>query len=289
MLPHFLGLGAQKAGTTSLFRYLHDHPQIFIPDSKEVNFFFRDHVYKRGIAFYETKFPNKAASGKVLGEISPNYLYHNICIDRIKQHIPKLKFIILIRNPIDRAYSNYWMEVLRGNEHLSFREAIHQEQRRIALGINEKNRFSYVHRGFYYQQIKAYMEAFRDSEFLILLSEDLRTDRIATLKKTYRFLGVADTYEPTQINKEYHKASDVKWSWLNHHLKNPTKTRTFFKILFPTMQLRSFLRRHLNRINSHSFTPPPVDPDIRADLAHVFFQSNMMLSDLVGRDLSHWK
>lgn len=178
MLPNFIGLGAQKAGTTSLYHYLRSHPEVYLPETgeinnKEINFFFHDYLYEKGLPYYETFF--KAWNGeKAVGEISPDYSYHTICLRRIRQNLKKLKFIIILRNPIDRAYSNYWMEKRRGNENLMFSDAIQQESKRIRAGLFEKSTFSYIHRGFYYDQIKAYMNEFQDSEFLIFLSEDLR-------------------------------------------------------------------------------------------------------------------
>lgn len=159
-----MGIGAQKCGTTSLVQYLLSHPDIFIPagpriNSKEINFFLHDYLYEKGLSYYENFFTDGSGATAV-GEISADYLYHPICRKRIRKHFDKLKFIIILRNPIERAYSNYWMECSRGNETRPFKEAIGREIGRIKNGLFEKDTFSYLQRGLYYSQIIRYMETF---------------------------------------------------------------------------------------------------------------------------------
>lgn len=288
MLPNFLVIGAQKAGTTSLFEYIRTHPDIYLPPDKETAFFYHDYYYEKGLSFYEERFFKGWEGQKAVGDISPHYLYHPFCRDRIRKCMKNLKFIIILRNPVDRAYSNYWMEVKRGNETLSFKDAIEKESERIKIGLFEKDTFSYVHRGLYYDQIKEYMDWFPESEFLILLTDDLKNDRAKTLKIIYRFLVVNTEVNLPNIQKEFHTASKIRWIWLHELLKTQHWSRSLIKDLMP-FKLRQNLRSFLYQCNIKSFTPPPMDDVVRQHLRELFSESNEKLVKLMGKDLSHWK
>src|SRR6266480_7948081 len=129
-LPDFLILGAQKAGTTALYAYLRQHPEITGPSWKEVSFF--DRHYARGEAWYRGNFPNSLrARGKLVGEASPSYLFHPLAPERVAGLVPEAKLIALVRNPVDRAYSHYQHEVALGREPLSFEDAVAAEYERL--------------------------------------------------------------------------------------------------------------------------------------------------------------
>ena len=134
VLPNFMIIGFPKCGTTSLYDYLTQHPQITPPLGKEIDFF--DRLYERGVNWYRVRFPGKAynffkhtASNKKIftGEATPRYVFHPLALQRIKKLIPDSKFIILLRNPIDRAYSHYNMNFQNGYEYRTFEDAIEHE------------------------------------------------------------------------------------------------------------------------------------------------------------------
>ena len=124
LLPDYLIIGAQKCGTGSLYRYLNQHPRIKSGITKEVRFF--DKYYNRGINWYRVFFPFKDLLGRkyLTGDATPRYLDHPHAPKRVKEIIPNVKFIVLLRNPIDRAYSMYNMRVSRGRETHSFEESL---------------------------------------------------------------------------------------------------------------------------------------------------------------------
>jgi hypothetical protein len=129
-LPDFLVLGAQKAGTTALYAYLRRHPQISGPSWKEVSFF--DRHYARGEAWYRGNFPNLARTrGKIVGEASPSYLFHPLAPQRARALVPEVRLVALVRNPVDRALSHYHHEVALGREPLSFEQALDAEEERL--------------------------------------------------------------------------------------------------------------------------------------------------------------
>jgi hypothetical protein len=202
-LPATLIIGAQKAGTTSLFNYLVQHPAVLPPFGKEIHYF--DLHYARGVRWYRGRFPYAYRLGPaaLTLDASPYYLVHPLAPERAAALLPQVKLIALLRNPIDRALSHYQHEVRGGRESLSFEEAIDQEAERLD-GEEERlradpgyysynhHRFSYVRRGLYLEQLLRWLQHFPRSQLLVLQSEWLFRDPPAASAAVYRFLGLGD-------------------------------------------------------------------------------------------------
>lgn len=200
--PDFLIIGAQKAGTTSLFHYLKQHPDILTPEEKEIHFF--DMRYERGIDWYQSFFSEAAASEKVTGEASPYYLFHPCVPGRVKAHLPDVKLIILLRDPVARAFSHYHHAVRMGFENVSdFFDAIALEESRLlgaeknlAEGVIQQHfsfqHHSYISRGFYSHQIDRWLQHFPLSQMHFLQSETFFADPENALEGIFQFLGVAN-------------------------------------------------------------------------------------------------
>lgn len=207
-LPDFLILGAAKAGTTSLFYYLSQHPNISTPNrKKEVHYF--DLNYNRGIEWYRNHFPQSnnrtlGASGvrNLCFEASPSYMIYQPALERIKKDIPSVKLIVLLRDPVERAYSHYRHNVRRGRENLSFSEALEAETERTSIKnqildnlefetISPGYRyFSYVQTSLYAKKIKNIFEFFdRESVFLIK-SKDLLSNPQVITEDVFNFLSI---------------------------------------------------------------------------------------------------
>jgi hypothetical protein len=199
--PNYLIIGAAKCGTSSLYRYLNQHPEIKPALTKEVRFF--DKYYDRGINRYRVSFPFKDLLRRkyVTGESTPRYLDHPHAPKRIKAVIPNARFIVLLRNPIDRAYSMYNMRVRTRRENLSFDEAIKQEKKRtegefqkMELDENYYSRpyfhHAYLDRGIYVDKLQRWMTIFPKEQFLIIKSEDLFKNTSETYNKVLKFLGL---------------------------------------------------------------------------------------------------
>jgi len=198
--PHFIILGTQKGGTNSLYNHLCQHPQILPATQKEVHFFTLN--YQKGIDWYRSQFPS-TADGKLLltGEGTPYYLFHPGVPQRVYNHFPHMKFIVLLRNPIDRAISHYYWEVNLGYEMLSLEEAISQEHNRLQ-GETEKiladenyysynhQHYSYLSRGIYIEQLQNWMNFFPREQFLILKSEDFSSQSPEILNQVFDFLDL---------------------------------------------------------------------------------------------------
>jgi hypothetical protein len=195
MLPDFIVIGGQKCGTTFLYRYLSAHPTILPSTRKEVHFF--DLNFSKGMNWYRSHFPLKFFKGGFFtGEASPAYLFYPYVPQRIKNVLPQVKLIALLRNPVDRAYSHYQHEVRWKRETLSFEEALAQESERIQGGlVNDQptlayHHFSYLKRGLYAEQIPYWLDVFPREQLLILRSEDLFENPAGIFREVLTFLRV---------------------------------------------------------------------------------------------------
>ncbi|MEM7200590.1 MAG: sulfotransferase domain-containing protein [Planctomycetota bacterium] len=206
-LPDFLVIGAAKAGTTSLFSYLSEHPNVAPVFRKEIYFF--DMHWGRGARWYRSQFPTVFAkhwarrNGRPLlaGEATPCYMFHPHVPKRVLELVPKAKLIVLLRNPVDRAYSYYCMNARRGLERLSFEEAIDREEERLQGELArmeedesyfslKRHHCSYLARGLYADQLRHWMRWFPRQQFLIMTNKELRDDRQGTLARAQEFLGL---------------------------------------------------------------------------------------------------
>lgn len=207
MRPSFYLLGAQKSGTTSLFRHLAKHPCVLEPMGKEIHFFWEN--YHKGLAWYESWFPGAGTkkadcSGPCLtGDGSTGYLFEPHTPARLHSYTPDAKFVAILRNPIDRAFSAYQHEVRRRGETRSFNEVIQDElswmdkEHQYVLDhphtFSRKYHFrSHLRRGHYAEQLKRWFELFPPEHFLIMSGEEFFADPGAAYNKTVAFLGLPE-------------------------------------------------------------------------------------------------
>ena len=207
--PHFLGIGTQKGGTTTLYRILKQHQQVFLPDNKEIHYFTK--YYTNGEEWYTNHF-TYAKPGQLRGEITPYYLFHEAVPFRIKKYKKRMKFIVLLRDPVERALSQYFHSVRLGLEDLSLEEAIEIEDKRL---LNSKSlihipghtdrshqEHSYISRSRYQIQLKRYLELFKAENFLILKSEDLFQGNRSILNSLSNFLSIKEFNKEIKVTKE---------------------------------------------------------------------------------------
>jgi hypothetical protein len=190
----FLGVGAQKAGTSALDAYLRTHPGLCLGRVKELHLFDDDqNFFKRalgGYADYHRHFAPTSGT-QLVGEITPAYMYWNEAPRRIWEYNPAMKLIAVLRNPITRAYSQWNMEHDRGVEPLSFWDALQGERARLRASAPHQNRrFSYVDRGFYTTQLRRLWSFFPTEQVLVLRYEELQKQPNEALSKVFDFLGV---------------------------------------------------------------------------------------------------
>ncbi len=208
VLPDFLIIGGMRCGTTSLYAYLCEHPQVLRAAKKEIHFY--DRKFERGLGWYRSRFPLittklwrsiRRRRRAVTGEASPYYLYHPQIAARIAATLPDVKLIALLRDPAERAYSHYHLTVAGRGEKLSFQDAIQKQDKRL-LARRERAEgadpyrsrayrlYSYVDRGIYVDQLKAYERFFSRDQLLVVKSEDLFEKTQETYDEVLQFLGL---------------------------------------------------------------------------------------------------
>jgi hypothetical protein len=200
-LPSVLVIGAQRSGTTSLFNYLAQHPDVLPPLGKEIHYF--DLHYARGVRWYRGRFPfsHRLRGPALTLDASPYYLFHPLAPERAARLLPDVKLVAVLRNPVDRALSHYQHEVRDGRESLSFPEAIDREPDRLA-GEEERlrrdsdyyshnhHRYAYARRGLYLEQLRRWVRHFPRSRLLVVQSEQLFREPAAVSASLYDFLGL---------------------------------------------------------------------------------------------------
>ena len=197
-LPEFFIIGAQRGGTRTLYTYLAAHPDVQRAATDEVHFF--SLYFDRGVSWFLNQFP-APEPGRITGEASPYYLFHPLAPQRMRAIVPEARLIVLLRNPVDRAFSQYQLEARQGNEPLSFEEALAAEEERLA-GEEERlqaddtyrsfahQHFSYQARGHYVEQLRRWLDRFPAEQLLFVKSEDFFADPALAYRRATDFLGL---------------------------------------------------------------------------------------------------
>jgi len=205
----FLIAGVQKGGTTALFDYLGDYPDIALPETKELHFF-DDEAQdwaRPDYAAYHARFPDPA--GRPCGEATPIYTYWPRSLERISAYNPAMKLVVMLRDPVERAWSHWRMEYARGPETHPFAWCIREGRQRLFAGEpwGHHREFSYVERGFYGEQVERLLALFPRDQILFLRSDDLRADPEPALARTRDFLGLPSA--PTPAAREVHLGQEM--------------------------------------------------------------------------------
>jgi hypothetical protein len=303
-LPNFLIIGAPKCGTSSLYAYLKQHPQVFMSFPKEPTFFGNegtdglfngpqdeDRAYHSRVitnfADYTALF-DPVTNERAIGEASIYYLYLPKAPMQIRKYVPKATMFAVLRNPADRAYSAYLHVVRQARERRSFADALQEEPERVRQNWNPLWHFRSM--GFYYEQVKRYYDTFGRDQVHVYLYEDLQRQQLPVIKNIFEILGVDSSFVPDTSKR--HKMSYVP--------KNPTIEmvlhKTKAKIEFSKKHLPRPLRWRTQKVkdlidrvaNSNRTSPPPIPQDVRASLLEDYRDDILRLGDLLRRDLSHW-
>ena len=203
----FVIIGVQKGGTTALDKYLRKHPDIEMGDIKELHFFDNDSLFlnkKVNYNIYHNHF-NKSIKNKLFGEATPIYFFWENALERIYRYNKKIKLILILRNPIDRAFSHWNMEVSRGNEDRDFNTCIKDDIQNSYMNDRIK---SYVSRGFYAEGIIRLKKLFKKEQLLILKYDDFLKEQESSLSSIFNFLNV----NPDSFQYEFNKVHETKYN-----------------------------------------------------------------------------
>jgi hypothetical protein len=248
-LPTMRVAGVQKCGTDTIRTALSLHPEIWMTRQKEIHFF--DRHFARGVDWYSKHFHPKSRHSH-FGEATPDYIHDPETRGRLTDTLPDTKLIIILRDPVDRAYSAYWHITRRGWEDKSFEEAMELEAERTSSPRRrERSRFNYVGRGHYIDTLLSLEEKLGRDHLHVVLLDDMKADQAATLEAVFKFLDIDP--EP---------AHTIPEQWRN-------KPRVYDPELGKKVGTQY----------------PPMDPETRAGLAKVYQDSNRRLGEWLGRDL----
>jgi hypothetical protein len=269
-LPDFLVVGVPKGGTTSLAAWLAAHPGIHMAWQKEVDFF--QARWDRGVDWYRANF-REARPGQLVGEATPWYLAHPLAPQRMAATVPQARLVALLRNPVDRAYSQYWWQRAHRSEQRSFAQAVEDELRepeRVPRGMP----VGYLAAGRYAEQLERLCTAYPREAVLVRLTEDLARDASALVAEVCVHIGADPSVVPANVERAYNAAFEFR------SLR-----------LFRLMQRYRAWRRLAGRIdgwNRRRISYPPLDAELRARLVAHFRPANAALGEWLGRDLSAW-
>lgn len=310
-MPNFLIIGAPKSGTTSLYKYLKEHPQIYMSAVKEPAFFafegmnldrsggpFEEGVKHRpaeSLKWYEERISVSITHLKdyqelfegvsneiAIGEASPSYMYFSRSPERIHHYIPDAKLIAILRHPADRVYSSMVHRAQFGLDTLSdLNEVIEKEDYTVQddwWGFRHD-----IRGGFYGEQLERYFNRFDRSQIRVYLYEDLRNNALGLAQDIFQFLGVDETFVPDVSKKHLVSALPKNKVWHNLLTKeNPIKG--LVKKVLPE-ELRKPLG---NKLIASNMGKPPYPPEARKKLIEIYREDILKLQDLIKRDLSKW-
>lgn len=289
-VPDFFVIGAYRSGTTFLYRALGQHPQVFVPVLKEPNFFAVDgnenatpELLGRSVCEpdeYERLYRD-AASSQRCGDVSPEYLRNPAAPARIRQTHPDAPLVAILRNPVERAYSDYMQHRARGSEPCAtFAEALDlQDERRAGLSRSAPH---YVDSGMYGVQLERYLEVFDRGQLLVLLYEDLQADAADVTRRVFDHIGV-DPAVDIELQ------SDVNASGLPRNVAYRALLRARRSVgtrLSP--RVVESVRPYWDRVMRRGLVKQDLGADDRRRLVEIYREDVERLQALIGRDLGHW-
>lgn len=303
LIPDFLIIGAGKCGTTSLYMYLRQHPEIFLPGVKEPNFYgyenktpqdFGDapgelHHFNESVTDFNSyiRLFKDAHPGQLKGEMSNTYMYHDQAPDRIKHYNPDMKLIAILRQPAERLYSRYL--------HLA------RESRLPTRHFSDcKNRNSIwwkrndlISEGFYYKNLRPFYERFPRENIKVYLYETLNTDASVVLQDIFAFLNISTDFKP-ELDSRFNQSGVIKNQFLNRIYGQNGLIMSGFKALFPTSVVEKvkrnyYIQKTVNNLRGKNLERPKADPDILNWLTREVYADDIrQLGKMLNQDLRHW-
>ncbi|MDJ0742759.1 MAG: sulfotransferase [Xenococcaceae cyanobacterium MO_167.B27] len=287
--PNFFIVGVEKAGTTALYEYLKAHPQIYMPHLKEPAFFYpqwKNRPIKMWEEYYELF--NEVKDEVAIGDASPQYFNTLGSAEKIKLHVPSAKIIIILRQPVDRAYSHYMMHINGGKsmKYQNFVDVFREVKDSLVLTSGQGDiPYWGLGNSFYYDTLLHYYQLFDRSKIKIYLYEDLRSNPLEILSDIYKFLQVDPLFTPdTRI--EVNKGSGMPKNKLIHRLiRKPNLIKNLSKKILPD-KFRSMISKSL--IAMLKTEKQSLNTQTKGEFTKVFLDDIHKLESLLGRDLSIW-
>ncbi len=293
-MPNLFIIGAAKAGTTALYDYLTQHPQVFLSRVKEPMFFSRDEHYARGLDWYEDVYFEGAEDYPVRAEATPHYLYWSEKVaPRIKEVYGDrpVKFIVSFRDPVSRAYSWYWNMVREGREDLTFEEALRVEESRLEQNRHELYQLGSMVYGYsagsrYASLLQPFLRLFPATSFFFVFQDDLKSHVNETCREIFEFLGIEPSIQINTSNSN--PAAMPRSRFLHKTLRRRSSFKEFIKPFIPT-RVRRPLKKKMMHVNLKETPYVPLDPQLAHELRLNYKTEIETLEKITGRELSSWK
>ena len=289
----FAIVGAHKCATTSLYHFLRQHVDIYLPEIEENRFFTKPEFYAEGDRFLDPLYQGHRNSQR-LGMKNVHIMFFRYSVDRLHKDSPACQLIVVLRNPIDRAYSAYWFARFNGWENApTFEEALALEPQRLEGSYDEQTELTYLHHGHYAEQLRHCFERFDRDRVLVLLTDEIKANAAAAVRHTLAWLGIDPNGHTLDVSRRRMTAATPKSARLQKFLMaRDTVYRRAARKMIP-QRVRIALQRRvvepLLKSNIKPFTYPPMEPQTRESLQSYFRSHNRKLEELLGVDLSHWK
>jgi hypothetical protein len=294
-------VGAQKAGTSSLLRYLAQHPDIHTHAQPEMTFFLQEREYTRGYEWAFAKYfagehTDSEIAGKQLIAKNVMVMHSPEVMQRIYEHNPEIHLVVLLREPVARAYSAYWWARRRGWENIkTYEEALAAEEARINEDWFKWRQCAYQYNGVYYPHVKNLITQFGSNRVHCLLMDDLKEDAAAVCQQLFHHIGVPTDFTPG-IGEKYNQAAMPRSERFNflftQFLASHNPLRKIIRKFVPDATAYKLRKAILNwndkpRKDAKS-VPPPLNPETRERQIAYFKPFNEQLAELLDRDLSSW-
>ena len=312
-LPTFIIGGERRGGTTSLYHWMSGHPAIYLYPESDMDYFMEAEVLGRrswrlgepepDAALWErTHDPETYAamfSGgegfAAIGQKDADLLYWQPAHARLARYLPETRFIFSLRNPIERAWSQYWNEVGKGREPLDFEEAVEAEETRCRQSAYARNHLAYIRRGFYEESLTSFFQHIPRERVLVLTIEAARAQPRQTMQRIYRFLGVDDTLGLERAGKTFNKNNTmVLKPWAKGGFVAPIRKiyergcEALVRRVYRDSELRQSKRARMQRLFREPAGRYRLPPRLRARLERVYRPHVADLETLLGRTFSEW-
>ena len=276
--------GAPKSGSTSLWTYLRRHPMIFMAPKKELWFFSEDSGWLKGLDWYARQFPGYNGE-KIVGEATPTYLYSAKALSRIKETIPDVRLVFILRNPVRRAFSHYWHNMAKLVEKRRFEEAMKQDMESIPQKDPGKGSCSYFWMGCYERYLRPWYDSFPKRNLLVILFEELRDQPSDVLSRIYRFLDVAEI-NPSRESRRENPGKYFRYPWMRYFYTSFPKKELVLRAL-PDKYRNQF--RSLRDKACFENERPTMSHCMESRLAEAYDEEITRLEKRLERDLSIWR
>jgi hypothetical protein len=287
MSPDFIIVGAPKAGTTSLYHYLNANLSVFMTEPKEVNFFSYVQLEKQNLFYSDFKVKTDAAykalfskgdKNQVKGEASVSYLFYPDVAKSIYEYNPECKIIMVLRDPIERGYSHYLMDLKLGLVDLPYEDIVFKRGDHKNMGLYYQQ---YVELGLYAKQVKRYLDVFPREQIKIYTQEQLKADTPSVVSDLFGFLGLQKSnYTDTGIShNQFSMPRNKVIAWVYSRVR----LRKLLSSVFP-YKARTFINTYLFKKGRK----PAMATNIRSRLVKIYREDMLFLNELIEQDVSSW-